>query len=63
MNALERLAKIAEEAAIIAIDGHDGYETAEVTNWPEVVLAILNSLGTQGREMIPLDANREPRQS
>lgn len=60
MTALERLAKIAEDAAIIVIDGHDGYETAEVANWPEVVLAILNSMGTQGREMLPIDEPVKP---
>ena len=60
MTALERLAKIAEDAANIEIDGPSGYEIAQVTNWPEVVLAILNSLGTQGREMLPLDQKREP---
>jgi hypothetical protein len=58
MTALDRLAQAAEEVAKIEIDGPDGYEVATVTNWPEVVLTILNRLGTIGKQLA-LDAQDE----
>lgn len=59
MTALEKLARLAEETAKIEIDGPGGYEVAEVTNWPEVVLAILNGIGCVDRLEPPVDAQRE----